>query len=111
MNGINILNQTDILTFTYWCGFACILLLISCIVFMLAAITFQSMGCFYTSIALSIFFIMFLAIGSTFKEPTGKYRYEVTIDRTVSFIDMYEKYEIIEQRGNIWVLEDKEMEE
>lgn len=41
-------------------------------------------------------------------EPTGRYRYECTIDESVSMTEVYERYEIIEQRGDIWVLEDKE---
>ena len=40
--------------------------------------------------------------------PTGRYQYEVTIDKSVSVTELYEKYDIIEQRGDIWVLEDKE---
>ena len=34
-------------------------------------------------------------------------RYECTIDSNVSFVELYEKYNVIEQRGNIWVLEEK----
>ena len=40
--------------------------------------------------------------------PTGRYKYEVTIDESVQFIDIYDKYEVVEQRGEIWVLEDKD---
>lgn len=39
--------------------------------------------------------------------PTGKYKYEVTIDKDVSFTDLNSKYNIVEQRGDIYVLEDK----
>ena len=35
-------------------------------------------------------------------------QYEVTIDDTVSFTELNDKYEVIEQRGKIWILEDKE---
>ena len=40
--------------------------------------------------------------------PTGRYRYECTIDDDASFVDITEKYVVVEQRGEIWVLEDKE---
>ena len=40
--------------------------------------------------------------------PTGRCQYEVTIDDTVSFTELNDKYEVIEQRGKIWILEDKE---
>ena len=35
-------------------------------------------------------------------------QYECTIDESVSMKEVYERYEIIEQRGDIWVLEDRE---
>ena len=38
---------------------------------------------------------------------TGEYRYECTIDDSVSYNEIVENYKIIEQRGDIWVLEDK----
>lgn len=41
-------------------------------------------------------------------EPSGRYRYECTIDESVSMTEVYERYEVIEQRGDIWVLEDRE---
>lgn len=46
-----------------------------------------------------------LILESTIK--TGEYRYECTIDDSVFYNDIVENYEIIEQRGDIWVLEDK----
>ena len=41
----------------------------------------------------------------TFK--TGKYQYECIIDDSVPYNKVVENYKIIEQRGDIWVLEDK----
>lgn len=43
--------------------------------------------------------------------PTGIAQYEVLIDETVNFQEVYDKYEVIEHRGDIWVLQDKESEE
>ena len=34
--------------------------------------------------------------------------YEVTVDDTVSFDDFYNKYEILEQRGKVYVITEKE---
>ena len=44
-------------------------------------------------------------------EPTGRYRYECTIDKSVSFLELTEKYDVVEQYGDIYVLEDKESEQ
>ena len=43
--------------------------------------------------------------------PTGIAQYEVLIDESVNFQEVYDKYEVIERRGDIWVLQDKESEE
>ena len=42
---------------------------------------------------------------------TGRNRYEVILDDSVSAKEIYEKYKVIEQRGEIWVIEDKEIED
>ena len=39
--------------------------------------------------------------------PNRITQYECTIDKDVSFVEVYEKYNVIEQRGDIWVLEEK----
>ena len=39
--------------------------------------------------------------------PSGKYRYEVILNENVSFHEITSKYDVIEQRGDIFVLEDK----
>ena len=39
---------------------------------------------------------------------TDRKRYEVIIDDSVTFYEIYEKYKVIDQRGDIWILEDKE---
>lgn len=52
----------------------------------------------------------FEAVGcGTFKYTvkTGEYRYECIIDDSVSYNEVVENYKIVEQRGDIWVLEDK----
>ena len=59
-------------------------------------------------------FLAFIIIGlalflcSVKKEKT---QYECVIDDTVSFNGVMENYEVVEQRGDIWVLRDKEEEE
>ena len=40
--------------------------------------------------------------------PTDRYRYEVIVGDYVRFTDIYEKYNVVERRGEIWVLEDKD---
>ena len=40
--------------------------------------------------------------------PTGRYRYEVKISDTTTFKEVTDDYKIIDNRGQIWVLEDKD---
>lgn len=65
------------------------------------------------AIVLTIIFGLIWALGVkpiVTKEdiPTGRYRYECTIDDDASFVDIAEKYVVVEQRGDLWILEDKD---
>lgn len=40
-------------------------------------------------------------------KPTGRYKYEVKISGTTTFKEVTDNYKIIDNRGQIWVLEDK----
>ena len=39
--------------------------------------------------------------------PTGEYRYEVMIDESVSMTEFYERYYVIDQRGKIYKIKEK----
>lgn len=39
--------------------------------------------------------------------PTGEYRYEVMIDESVSMTEFYERYDVIDQRGKIYKIKEK----
>lgn len=56
-----------------------------------------AIGCFITCF-----------VGSIFEKSSGRYQYECLIDDTISYTEIYDKYDVVEQRGSIWVLEDKE---
>ena len=115
MQGIDILNKTMT---TDTCGWVFIILIIGAIALIVSFITFTIFAasecfgianiCFWVLIA-SIFAVLLVAMINPQTE-TGRYRYEVTIDDSVSFLDICEKYEIVEQNGRIWTLEDKETE-
>lgn len=56
------------------------------------------------SILYCIFFILFCG-------KTDHYRYEVIIDSSYSATDLMSQYKVIEQRGSIWVIEEKNTED
>ena len=54
-----------------------------------------------------LFSSMFVAVYQSENRKTGKLQYEVTIDDTVSMTEFNKKYEIVEQRGDIFVVKER----
>lgn len=48
-----------------------------------------------------------LLVGNCKQKPTGRYQYECLIDDETSCAEIYDKYDVVDRRGEIWVLEDK----
>lgn len=48
------------------------------------------------------------SISDNFTVPNGEYQYEILIDDSATFSEINEKYDIIEQRGEIFVVKEKE---
>lgn len=46
------------------------------------------------------------AFGSS-SVPTGRYKYEAIIDDSANFKEIYERYDISDQKGKIYILKDK----
>lgn len=115
MNGINILNQTEITEYTceqnIFYSVLVIVLSISAILFVIGlAGSFKWPGI----IGGILFLITSITIGTVNVEKskhTGRYKYEATIDKNVSFTEVYKKYDVVKQKGDIWVLRDKEVKE
>ena len=112
MEGITILNQTEVMEPTPLAvkviAILTIISLISCIAFFIAYITMVSNVCpvILAFISISSLVTVFFIGALSPKHLTG-YEYEATIDENVSMKEVYERYEIVEQRGDIWVLRDK----
>lgn len=112
--GIDILNKTEIMASPLW---ALIFLVVGCLLLIIGIVLLAN-GSNYNCGPMFIFgffacvisvCLTIPALGNTNTVPTGRYRYEVTIDDSVSFLDLQEKYDVIEQNGKIWTLEDKEV--
>ena len=39
--------------------------------------------------------------------PSGRYQYQVTIDGDYAASELYDSYDVIERKGDIWIIEDK----
>ena len=116
LNGIDILNKEEILTSPEWIGIAASISTVMVIVSIIFAVaftqTYHDTASILSMVLCVCFFIagiVFALINDNYKcEPTGRYRYEVTIDNSVSITEVYDRYNVVEQRGDIWILEDKE---
>lgn len=117
MEGIEVLNQIEImgrspklvviaLTFgILFCIFA-----ISAIV---SAIVKKDTACGIFGTFMFITFLCFIVTKSASNKeiiPTSKYKYQVTIDDSVSMTEFYEKYEIIDIEGKIYTIKIKEVD-
>ncbi len=108
IKGITILNKIEITGLPTWLviTWISIIMISICVVVICGLIAKGSLK--VTAIAgitAVVMFFLGLILECTVK--TGEYRYECTIDDSVSYNDIVKNYEIIEQRGDIWVLEDK----
>ena len=113
MNGINILNKTAIMEYT--CAqhiFFAVLLIAWCVSAILVIIGLICDSKWSTIIGGILFLITCIVIGAVDLEKsknTGRYKYEATIGEDVPFTEVYKKYDVVKQKGDIWVLKDKEV--
>lgn len=109
---MTVLNQTEVMVSIIPEKFFLLIVICLTIAFICAIMAFTSVGCpDFCTISAVIFFIACITtffIGAIFEKPSGRYRYECLIDDTVPYTEIYDKYDVVEQRGSIWVLEDKE---
>lgn len=112
MDGINVLNKEEILVGNDGNLFLFIMSVILVVILLIVAFNchydIASFVCGFAALFCAVSAIVNFCIYCAQTEPTGRYRYEVTIDKSVSITDVYDNYNVIEQRGEIWVLEDKE---
>lgn len=116
LEGITILNQTEIMEMSgaglTWGLILVIGGIIGAIVFCILADLIDSNFAIGAVLCMVAFVAGIIVFAITDRSvPTGRYQYEVTIDESVNFKDLYTQYDVIEQRGNIYILEDKEMSE
>jgi len=100
INGITVLNEYkdmhNIATIILL-----ILLLLAAITLFVLAVKYKEYALFLCSLIVCVFFILTIVFEKvSFKTPMI---YEVTIDESVSFIEFTDRYEIIEQKYNVYV--------
>lgn len=72
------------------------------------AITNESVGgCIMSAIFIIAILFLVGAIAHNVANPTGYTEYQVLIDDDVKWKDLYENYEIIDQKGQIYTIKEK----
>lgn len=54
---------------------------------------------------------LFVLVACAPEVPTDRNKYEVKLDETIDINEFYDKYEVIERRDKIWVIEDREAQD
>lgn len=112
MDGITILNVAEVSENSTLLLVALIFLMIGAIVntvnLLLSTDTKQCVLYGILTLLLLAFSIVVGFAMDKDREANTHNQYECLIDKSVSMEDVYEKYTVIERRGDIWVLEDKE---
>lgn len=107
INGINVLNKIALTGLPTWADVSLVaLMVLGIIVAIISLIKDWPLVVSKCSILVTVVaLVAWLGLLHTVK--TGQYRYECTIDDAVPYNEIVDNYNVIEQRGDIWVLEDK----
>lgn len=111
MEGVTILNTTPVTGLPMWLIIVCIITCVAFVVF--DAIIITDVVVFKRKtrkILIVIFTILAITAPTLFGYlngiyETGHYYYECVIEDTASFNEIMNTYEIVDQRGDIWVFE------
>ena len=106
---MNILNEEYI--YTQRNGLLSALLFFLMFIFLIFAVIFLAETYFRISLFFFVFAILYATSGiyCSKKIITDKKQYEVILDDDYPASILYDNYEIIERRGEIWILQDKEI--
>ena len=110
MDGITILNTIIVNDCADWVSFTVLTLGVICIVaFILTLTSKDNRVIIFGIISLLAMIAMpiIIDISQSHWRTNERNQYECIIDDSVSINEVYEKYNVIERRGKIWILEDK----
>lgn len=114
MDGITILNVTEVSENSTLLLVALIFLVIGAIISTVnLLLSDDTEHCVLYGIFTFALLALSIVVGFTMdkdREANAHNQYECLIDSSASLEDVYEKYTVIERRGDIWVLEDKQVE-
>lgn len=111
MDGITILNTIIVDDYARWVLPTVLALGVICIMSFVLMLTSKDNRVIIFGIISLVAIIatpIIIIASKTHWRTNERNQYECIIDNSVSINEVYEKYNVIERRGEIWVLEDKE---
>ena len=86
------------------------MLICSASISLLIAFLTQERNCVlsFSLVVLALVLFGIFCYGLFAKVDSGRNRYECLIDDTVPFVEVAENYDVVSQRGDLWILEDKD---
>jgi hypothetical protein len=115
MSGVDIISQEVITTsnsdVTVVVGLLLIVVTIFVVIYLLLTGKYDHMTYFLGGVLLigvPIFLISVLLSSTIFRIDTGVHRYHAYIDKEVSMVEFYEKYDNVTFDGSVWTFTDKE---
>lgn len=116
IEGIRVLSQSPVIDYDYKYWYIALGGVIGAIAvgLLIGALTqefdFAMIGAFIGTIV-GCFAGLFAVEETVVETNTGRNEYKVLIEDDVEMKEFYERYNIIEQDGEIWIIEDKEINE
>lgn len=113
MEGVTILNTTPVTGLPVWLIIICVIACVALVVFdaMIIAdiVVFKRKTRKIWIVTFTILAIAAISLFGYLNDiyETGYYYYECVIEDTASFNEIMNTYEIVDQRGDIWVLKGK----
>lgn len=107
---MTIVNQYPITEAVFSPWIFLVLICSACVSFFIAILAFEErvwvLGFSLVALVLVLGGILFYGLSA--KVESGRNRYECLIDDTVPFVEVVENYDVVNQRGDLWILEDKD---
>ena len=116
IDGITVLNSFEVVSKTAfgWNAFCICAIIGAVIATIVSFIDTYSISEYFFKLAIAVVVIggVFGLLGGCVRSKPVEYesQWEVTIDETVSMNEFYSRYEVVEQRGEIYVIREKENE-
>lgn len=119
MNGVEILNEIPIYNIAEWASVTTAVILIATPLafFIYSIINWEGFGClvlntvcgFFAGLVIIVLFIVFTSETNIAydKNSVQYYQYQVVVSDEVKFSEFMEKYEILEQNGNIYTIQER----